>query len=82
MCAWFIQDIFKNRDTDKSGTMSSHEMRDAVTEAGQLYQTVQITLVNNQIISIFVLCFAAKLIIIYSLPKISNATSNRSAFSM
>ncbi|XP_055358299.1 calpain-2 catalytic subunit-like isoform X3 [Betta splendens] len=27
-------EIFKNRDTDHSGTMSSHEMRDAVTEAG------------------------------------------------
>lgn len=28
------QEIFKNRDTDNSGTMSSHEMRDAVKEAG------------------------------------------------
>uniref|UniRef100_A0A7N9AL68 Calpain-2 catalytic subunit-like n=1 Tax=Mastacembelus armatus TaxID=205130 RepID=A0A7N9AL68_9TELE len=26
--------IFKNHDTDNSGTMSSHEMRDAATEAG------------------------------------------------
>lgn len=28
------QEIFKNRDADKSGTMSFHEMRDAVKEAG------------------------------------------------
>ncbi|XP_026166039.1 calpain-2 catalytic subunit-like isoform X2 [Mastacembelus armatus] len=27
-------EIFKNHDTDNSGTMSSHEMRDAATEAG------------------------------------------------
>ncbi|KAK2824124.1 hypothetical protein Q5P01_021299 [Channa striata] len=27
-------DIFKHRDTDHSGTMSSHEMREAVSEAG------------------------------------------------
>lgn len=30
------QEIFKNRDADKSGTMSSHEMRDAVKEAGNV----------------------------------------------
>ncbi|KAL7833965.1 hypothetical protein AOLI_G00289250 [Acnodon oligacanthus] len=27
-------EIFKNRDTDSSGTMSSHEIREALTEAG------------------------------------------------
>lgn len=35
VAACVVQEIFKNRDTDHSGTMSSHEMRDAVTEAGK-----------------------------------------------
>ena len=30
-----LQDIFKNHDTDGSGTMSSHEMRAALTQAGK-----------------------------------------------
>lgn len=29
-----MQEIFKNHDTDNSGTMSSHEMRGAANEAG------------------------------------------------
>lgn len=30
-----MQEIFKNHDTDNSGTMSSHEMRGAANEAGK-----------------------------------------------
>lgn len=30
-----MQEIFKNYDTDNSGTMSSHEMRGAANEAGK-----------------------------------------------
>lgn len=32
-----MQEIFRNHDTDNSGTMSSHEMRGAANEAGQDY---------------------------------------------
>uniref|UniRef100_A0A8C6L1B4 Calpain 8 n=1 Tax=Nothobranchius furzeri TaxID=105023 RepID=A0A8C6L1B4_NOTFU len=31
---WVMQEIFKSHDTDKSGTMSSHEMRAAADKAG------------------------------------------------
>ncbi|XP_026210085.1 calpain-2 catalytic subunit-like [Anabas testudineus] len=41
-------EIFKNRDTDHSGTMSSHEMREAVTEAGfQVNSAVLQAIVNR-----------------------------------
>lgn len=33
---WLTQEIFKNHDNDNSGTMSSHEMRGAANEAGEL----------------------------------------------
>lgn len=33
-----LQEIFKTYDTDNSGTMSSHEMRDALAAAGSLIQ--------------------------------------------
>nr|XP_023998157.1 calpain-2 catalytic subunit-like isoform X2 [Salvelinus alpinus] len=33
-CGWYLQEIFKSYDSDRSGTMSSHEMRGALTEAG------------------------------------------------
>lgn len=41
------QEIFKNRDTDNSGTMSSHEMRDAVKEAGN--ESVRQTIEDNEL---------------------------------
>ncbi|XP_067254857.1 calpain-2 catalytic subunit-like [Chanodichthys erythropterus] len=43
-------EIFKNRDTDKSGTMSSHEMRDAVKEAG--FQ------LNNEVLQVIISRYA------------------------
>ncbi|KAK9967387.1 hypothetical protein ABG768_001790 [Culter alburnus] len=43
-------EIFKNRDTDNSGTMSSHEMRDAVKEAG--FQ------LNNEVLQVIILRYA------------------------
>ncbi|KAK7137190.1 hypothetical protein R3I93_017309 [Phoxinus phoxinus] len=43
-------DIFKNRDTDNSGTMSSHEMRDAVKEAG--FQ------LNNEVLQVIISRYA------------------------
>ncbi|XP_051766893.1 calpain-2 catalytic subunit-like [Ctenopharyngodon idella] len=43
-------EIFKNRDADKSGTMSSHEMRDAVKEAG--FQ------LNNEVLQVIVSRYA------------------------
>ncbi|XP_073718215.1 calpain-2 catalytic subunit-like [Misgurnus anguillicaudatus] len=45
-------DIFKNRDTDKSGTMSSYEMRDAVTDAG--FQ------VNGEVLQVIISRYANK----------------------
>ncbi|KAI7791457.1 hypothetical protein IRJ41_020013 [Triplophysa rosa] len=43
-------EIFKSRDTDNSGTMSSHEMRDAVKEAG--FQ------VNSEILQVIISRYA------------------------
>ncbi|KAK9967390.1 hypothetical protein ABG768_001793 [Culter alburnus] len=43
-------EIFKNRDADKSGTMSSHEMRDAVKEAG--FQ------LNNEVLEVIISRYA------------------------
>ncbi|XP_048038825.1 calpain-8 [Megalobrama amblycephala] len=43
-------EIFKNRDTDNSGTMSSHEMRDAVKEAG--FQ------LNNEVLQVIISRYA------------------------
>ncbi|XP_048038827.1 calpain-2 catalytic subunit-like [Megalobrama amblycephala] len=43
-------EIFKSRDTDNSGTMSSHEMRDAVKEAG--FQ------LNNEVLQVIILRYA------------------------
>lgn len=40
MASWLIQEIFKSLDTDKSGTMSSHEMRDAASKAGNFNHPV------------------------------------------
>lgn len=41
-------EIFKNHDTDKSGTMSSHEMRDAASKAGfQINSAVLRAVVNR-----------------------------------
>lgn len=41
-------EIFKSRDTDNSGTMSSHEMREAATEAGfQVNSTVLQVIVSR-----------------------------------
>ncbi|XP_065115687.1 calpain-2 catalytic subunit-like [Paramisgurnus dabryanus] len=45
-------DIFKNRDTDKSGTMSSYEMRDAVKDAG--FQ------VNGEVLQVIISRYANK----------------------
>ncbi|KAK9967388.1 hypothetical protein ABG768_001791 [Culter alburnus] len=43
-------EIFKSRDTDNSGTMSSHEMRDAVKEAG--FQ------LNNEVLEVIISRYA------------------------
>ncbi|XP_067254862.1 calpain-2 catalytic subunit-like [Chanodichthys erythropterus] len=43
-------EIFKNRDSDNSGTMSSHEMRDAVKEAG--FQ------LNNEVLQVIISRYA------------------------
>ncbi|XP_048038826.1 calpain-2 catalytic subunit-like [Megalobrama amblycephala] len=43
-------EIFKNHDTDNSGTMSSHEMRDAVKEAG--FQ------LKNEVLEVIILRYA------------------------
>ncbi|XP_051766892.1 calpain-8 [Ctenopharyngodon idella] len=43
-------EIFKSRDTDNSGTMSSHEMRDAVKEAG--FQ------LNNEVLQVIISRYA------------------------
>lgn len=34
---WVKQEIFKNHDTDNSGTMTSHEMRGAATQIGRAH---------------------------------------------
>uniref|UniRef100_A0A8C2PSA9 Calpain 8 n=1 Tax=Cyprinus carpio TaxID=7962 RepID=A0A8C2PSA9_CYPCA len=67
-------DVFKKHDTDNSGTMSSHEMRDAVKEAGfQLNNEVLEVIISryaNQQYAIDFDCFVGCLIRLEMLFKI------------
>uniref|UniRef100_A0A8C1SSD8 Calpain 8 n=1 Tax=Cyprinus carpio TaxID=7962 RepID=A0A8C1SSD8_CYPCA len=69
-----LDEVFKKHDTDNSGTMSSHEMRDAVKEAGfQLNNEVLEVIISryaNQQYAIDFDCFVGCLIRLEMLFKI------------